>query len=267
MNNTERFITKEEIDRAVPSIYRGRVDEARSEKYVFTPTFEILDSFEKAGWHPTKVSGVKPSKRDAHTVKHLIRFGYEDNSIIGAEGLAPEVIIINSHNGHCPLLCHLGFFRFACANGMIVGTSISKLRWTHKKLDYSEVKNLILSATDEFIKLEKNIPNYMDINLNRKQQIDFAEKTIQMVWSGDRFEAEKLLEPRRAEDSSDDLFTVFNRIQENIIKGGIKFEIPEDRIKRNKIQITREIKNIDKEVNVNIALWAMMNNFYETGKF
>lgn len=268
MNNKERFITREEIDERVPSIYRGRVDESRSSKYVFTPTFEIIDSFEQAGWHPTKVSGVKPSKRDVHTVKHLIRFGYEDNKIINdSNGLAPEVIIVNSHNGHCPLSCHLGFFRFACANGLIVGTSISELRWTHKKLDYGEVKNLIISATDEFIKLEKNIPNYMSINLNKKQQIDFAEKTIQMVWNSDRFEPEKLLEPRRVEDSADDLFSVFNRIQENIIKGGIKFDIPEDRIIRNKLQVTREIKNIDKEVNVNITLWAMMHNFYENGRF
>ena len=266
MDTESRFLTKEYIDEKAPSIYRGKVDEVRSEKYIFTPTSEIVGAFGKVNWYPTHISTVHPSKRDIHSVKHLIRFASEEINT-KLNGLSPEVIVINSHNGSSPLTTHLGFFRFACANGIMVGTSISKLKWSHRKMDYSEVKNLIIAATDEFSKQNKFIPEYMKIKLGTKQQVDFAEKTINMVWNGFMFEPERLLEVKRLDDSDNTLWNTFNRIQEHIIKGGIQYKVPEDRKTRNEFRTTHRIKNIDKEVKINLMLWTMMHNFYENGKF
>lgn len=265
-NPNERFLSNEEIKSKVPSIY-GYPAETMSEKYIFTPTHEIIDSFQKVGWYPTKISGVKPSKRDINTVKHLIRFANTNENGFKLKGLSPEVIIINSHNGHCPLSAHLGFYRFACANGLISGTEISKMRWKHKKLDFAEVKQFILTATEEFNKNVKFITDYQKIDLTSKQRIQFAEKTIDMVWNGEMFEPELLLNARRDYDRENTLWNVFNRIQENVMKGGIRYNVPESRKIRNKFRTSHQIKNIDKEVNVNILLWGMMHKFYQEGKF
>jgi hypothetical protein len=266
-NNESRFLNKEEIKAKVPSIF-GYPSDTMSSKYVFTPTHEIIDSFAKVGWHPTRVSGAKPSSRDINTVKHLMRFSTtSDKRIKSPEGIIPEVIIVNSHNGGSLLSAHLGFFRLVCTNDLMAGTEISQMKWKHKKLDYSEVKEFILKTIVEFGKLTSVIPEYQKIILTPKQKLEFAEKTIQMVWNVAMFEPEVLLKPRRDIDNKDDLWTIFNILQENILKGGVQFSIPEDRMVRNKTRTTKAVKNIDKEINSNLLLWAMMDKYYKEGKF
>lgn len=265
-NDESRFLTTEQIQPIVPSIY-GYKAQTMSSKYIFTPTHEIIDSFSKVNWYPTRVSGVKPSKRDINTVKHLIRFASFDNKIKVPGEIIPEVVIINSHNGHCPLSAHLGFFRLVCANGLMLGTQISEMKWRHKKLDFNEVKQFILQATDEFNAQTKYVSEYQKIHLDRKQQIQFAEKTINMIWTGEMFEPEMLLNPRRSSDSEPTLFNTFNVIQEHVCKGGIRYKIPEERKNKREFKTTRAINNIEKETSVNMLLWGMMHKFYEEGRF
>ena len=74
---------------------------------------------------------------------------------------------------------------------------------------------------------------------------------------------ESLLQPRRYADQKDsDLFTVFNVIQENLIKGGIRG------YRLNKYGYTtrtktREVKAIDQNVKLNRALWTLTEKMME----
>ena len=258
------FLTREQIKEKVPSIF-GYKAETMSDKYVFTPTHEVIDSMEKVGWYPTNISGVRPSKKDINTVKHVIRFADSQNRIKSLEGIVPEIAIINSHNGSSPLSAHLGFFRMVCANGLMVGTSISEMKWRHKKMDYAEIKEFLVHALAEFSQQTALVPKYQSINLSEKEKFQFAEQTINMVWNGVMFEPEKVLIPRRSFDNKNDLFSVFNVIQENVTKGGIRYNLGDSR--KNRFHTTKSIRNITKDVNINLTLWAMMDNFYKTGKF
>lgn len=258
------FLTREQIKEKVPSIF-GYKAENMSERYNFTPTHEIIDSMEKVGWYPTNISGVHPSKKDINTVKHVIRFADSQNTIKSLEGIVPEIAIINSHNGSSPLSAHLGFFRMVCANGLMVGTSISEMKWRHKKMDYVGIKEFIIQALEEFSSQATLVPLYQKVILSEKEKIQFAEKTINMVWNGVMFEPEKILSPKRSFDMKNDLWSVFNVIQENVTKGGIQYRL--DNSKKHKYQTTKSIRNIDRNVNINLALWAMMDGFYRNGKF
>ena len=64
-----------------------------------------------------------------------------------------------------------------------------------------------------------------------------------------------LLAPRRQADTNNDLFSVMNRIQENVIRGGIRTwgRHPQTRALRH--ITTREVKGIDQTVSLNRALW------------
>lgn len=63
---------------------------------------------------------------------------------------------------------------------------------------------------------------------------------------------QQLLRPRRREDLSDDLWTTYQRVQENLIKGGLCGQ------NRQGQRIhTRAIKGIDSDVKLNRALWVM----------
>ncbi|WP_122233569.1 DUF932 domain-containing protein, partial [Pseudomonas syringae] len=62
----------------------------------------------------------------------------------------------------------------------------------------------------------------------------------------------QLLMPRRREDRSSDLWTTFNRVQENTIKGGLT-----GRNKQGRRTTTRAVNRIDQDVKLNRALWVL----------
>ncbi|HEY2452187.1 MAG TPA: DUF932 domain-containing protein, partial [Scandinavium sp.] len=68
--------------------------------------------------------------------------------------------------------------------------------------------------------------------------------------------AEKILIPRRYEDKKTDLWTTFNTIQENLIKGGIPGRTAKGRNAR-----TRPVTGIDGDIKLNQVLWKMAEEF------
>lgn len=64
--------------------------------------------------------------------------------------------------------------------------------------------------------------------------------------------APQILSPRRWQDESNDLWTTYQRIQENLIKGGLS-----DRSAKGGRTHTRAVRGIDGDVKLNRALWVM----------
>ncbi|WP_141026863.1 DUF932 domain-containing protein, partial [Salmonella enterica] len=64
--------------------------------------------------------------------------------------------------------------------------------------------------------------------------------------------ATQILTPRRYEDRSDDLWTTYQRIQENLLKGGLP-----GRTAKGKRSHTRAVNGIDGDIRLNRALWVM----------
>ena len=62
-----------------------------------------------------------------------------------------------------------------------------------------------------------------------------------------------MLTIRRREDTGNDLWSVFNRVQENTVRGGLRFR-NEETGRRNR---TREVKGIDQNIRLNRALWEL----------
>ncbi len=62
----------------------------------------------------------------------------------------------------------------------------------------------------------------------------------------------QVLTPRRFDDRRPDLWSVFNRTQENLIKGGLQ-----GRATNGRRQSTRPVQGIDQNVRLNRALWLL----------
>lgn len=69
-------------------------------------------------------------------------------------------------------------------------------------------------------------------------------------------QADALLLPRRSEDRSTDLWTTFNVVQENAIRGGLS-AWGRDANNQRRRYTSREITGIDQDVKVNRALWLL----------
>jgi hypothetical protein len=51
-NNTP--LSREYLERHVPSIFTAEKHQSRSDKYAHMPTYVVLDDLEKLGWMPSK---------------------------------------------------------------------------------------------------------------------------------------------------------------------------------------------------------------------
>lgn len=70
--------------------------------------------------------------------------------------------------------------------------------------------------------------------------------------------AAQILTPRRYEDRQDDLWTTYQRLQENLLKGGLP-----GRTAKGKRSHTRAVNGIDGDVKLNRALWVMAENMMD----
>ncbi len=73
-----------------------------------------------------------------------------------------------------------------------------------------------------------------------------------------RITKEQVLQPRRWADKKDDLWTVYQRLQENLIKGGLS-----GRNAKGKRARTCSVNGIDGDIKLNKALWVMTEKMYE----
>ena len=67
-------------------------------------------------------------------------------------------------------------------------------------------------------------------------------------------EPETLLKARRGEDEGTDLWRSMNRVQENLLRGGVS-DCRRDQ--RGKLRSVRGLRGIDSKVSVNKGLWGL----------
>ncbi|NBU98707.1 MAG: DUF932 domain-containing protein [Spirochaetia bacterium] len=151
---------------------------------------------------------------------------YADGKLIGTNQFA----IRNSHDVSSSLQMFIGHMRIACANQIFAKNFGSEGFYESIKHIGGE------DRTNEAITKFENLVGKMNIwrsvlkqlsstKLTKDQMYGFAEKSIELRFKGSPFikdiTPEMILNPRRIEDENNDAWSVFNRVQENIIKGGI----------------------------------------------
>jgi len=210
------------------------------------------------GWVPTSASQVNSRTARANsTAKHLIRLRRSDaidqQSIVGDS--ISEIVLFNSHNGKSHFDLRMGRYRFVCANGMVVGDEeFGAIKIRH--IGYSDEQ--VLEASQTFLencgRVEEVVRDWQDVSLDRDQVRSFGIEAAKLRFSEpDNIVANELLRVRRTEDSKNDLWSVFNRVQENILEGG--FLIPGGRRR------SRKITSLDKNIDINTKLWDLASSY------
>jgi hypothetical protein len=232
-----------------------------SEKYVFVPTHTILDQFENQGWYPVDAKQARTKKSDVAERQHIIRLANPEYTPVMPEvgSVTPQIILKNSHNGTSGIQLAIGLFRLVCSNGLVVAdTQFAQIKRRHMGIDKDEVMQVIYDAGREFPDIWNKISEYKSIKLTNGQKIDFATRVIEYNWNEKSvITPEQLLVAKRREDESDDLFTTYNVVQENLQKGGVTYINPRTQRPRR----TRAITNGARDFQLNTALWSMMESF------
>ena len=246
-----QMFTPEEIKKVAPSVFATTPSPKVSDKYVFVPTIEILENFEREGW---QLSSVSQTGR-GHYALHQLKFRNGELPKVG--DTLVEAIIRNSHNGTATFQVSAGLHRLVCSNGLTVPTSLSEsLKVRHQKFDLDEVKRLTESFAKRLPKIETSVSRMMEHIMTTDEKIDFVKKSAEFRWKTGKvlsaMEIEGLLIPNRDEDNGDDLWKVFNVVQEKYVRGGLSYESPTGRK-----TALKGLKNITAINNLITQLWEL----------
>lgn len=254
-----------------PSIFAEHGAESTSNRYTHIPTIAVVEGLIKEGFMPVKA--MQSRTRLAHKkdyTKHLIRFRHVDATPTGGTGLYPEIVLINSHDGLSSYKLMSGLYRLICSNGLIAGNTYEETRVRHQ----GDIIGNVIEGTYKVIDNSKSMLDHADsmsaIKLNDDERRIFAEAAHEIRFNNDDDNPQKqaikpmqFLRPRRgAEVNKPDLFTTFNVVQENIMKGGLR-GIATDENGYKKYTTTREVKSIDTNTSLNRALWTLAEKMKE----
>lgn len=247
-------LSDEQITAVAPSIFAEEKHASRSERYTYIPTSELLRGLRREGFSPFMVCQTRTrddAKRD-HT-KHMIRLRHA--SQIDARE-ANEIILLNSHDGSSSYQMLSGLFRFVCSNGMVCGDTLSDIRIRHKGNIVDNVIEGAFRVLDDFELVNGKKEDMKSLTLNDGEQAAFARAALSLKYDTESAPApvteSQVLRAKRAEDLAGDLWTTFNRVQENLVKGGLHARSVNGQVSR-----TREVKGIDQNIKLNRALWVL----------
>ena len=234
----ERPLTREELMYHVPSIFGEDRHTSRSERYAYIPTITVLENLQREGFQPFFAcqTRVRDQSRREYT-KHMLRLR-RAGQITGQH--VPEIILLNSHDGSSSYQMLPGYFRAICTNGLVCGQSLGELRVPHR----GNVVEKVIEGAYEVVGVFDRIEEKRDYRYGDEHQ---------PVTTAD------ILTPRRREDYGKDLWSTYQTIQENMLKGGIS-----GRSARGKRIHTRAIHSIDTDIKLNRALWVMAETLLES---
>lgn len=256
-------LTRDELKTIVPSAFATHPHESRSNRYSFIPTERIIDDLEKMEWLPVTAFQNRSKVNDGFQA-HLIRF--RNKEVEEAERY-PELVLLNSHNGRTKCKMYGGICELVCMNGLILMTNKvdAALNIMHINYQFSHIQTVVEKIAEETEAQIKMANEYSKIFLTEEQKNEMAYSVVKEVFEleeGVKVDIPSLYAPKRQiQENKNDLWTLWNIVQENVMRGGVKFIHP-----TNKVTTSREVKNVRKELLSNLALWGILINSYSRVK-
>jgi len=247
-------LSDDQIHRVAPSIFADAPHESRSERYAYIPTGQVLTELRKEGFQPFMVAQtrVRDEGRREHT-KHLIRLRHASQI---NDAIANEIILLNSHDGTSSYQMLAGAFRFVCQNGLVCGDTVADVRVPHKGDVAGQVIEGAYEVLSGFERVKESREAMQAVTLDEGEAEVFARAALSLKYDDPDKPApiteSQILMPRRYDDRRPDLWSVFNRTQENLTKGGLS-----GRSANGRRQRTRPVQGIDSDVRLNRALWLL----------
>ena len=231
----QSYMTKDELKEICPLAFaQAPTNPDVSGKYLFVNTETIVDDLDKLGWKPVQAAQRKSRGKSTIFSKHMVAFQNPDIMIKGNDGddAFPRIIMTNSHDGMQAFKFSVGIFRLVCSNGLVVADEeFSDFKIKHKGYTFEELREVVNQAVAD-------LPNKVQVMNDMKSRILTQDEKNKLAldamliragiepgsdkakeFNYDDETIEDILEPKRKEDEGDDLWKVFNVVQEKITQG------------------------------------------------
>jgi hypothetical protein len=251
---TNKSYTLDEIKTAAPSVFTTDKASHLTDKYIQTPTSLVVEDLMNLGWIVTKVQEIKARKNKGYQ-KHLLVFRNPDIMIKGKNGddAFPQILLTNSHDGKAAFNFRVGLFRLVCSNGLVISDAdFNNVSIRHMNYTFDTLKQKIGEVIAKLPNLVQKINLFKSTQLSDAALNDFATKAAALR-NKQTINIMDVLRVDRPEDNGNDLWSVFNRIQEKIVGGGYKYG--------GKSRKARSIKNFQQDIKINEQLFELAESY------
>lgn len=245
------------LHRLSPSVFAEAPHSSRGARYGFIPTIQVIEALRTEGWQPVSAreQRVRLDDRRGFT-RHIVRLRQPGLVFDKVGDTLPELVLLNSHDGSSAYQMHAGLFRLACGNGMVVSDgTFAKISVRHSGNVVGRVIEGAATVVRDVPQIAAHVGEMRGLQLVHSEQEAFARAALLTKYESQEaspITGEQLLGTRRTADQARDLWTTFNRVQENLLRGGLR-----GRSANGKRVRTREVKSITEDTRINKALWHL----------
>jgi hypothetical protein len=224
-----------------------------SARYTFIPTERVLSGLMQAGFVPVDARQAHTRSMSPLHARHIVRLRRRLETVQLRDAV-PEVVFLNSHDGTSAYQLRMGIFRVVCTNGLIVSRgALPSICVMHRGNVVDEVVLGALHMAERFESLAGQVERMEGRRLFKDEQLSFAARALALRFAPDcTVTPGQLLMCRRSEDGGENLWSILNRVQENLLRGGLTRWTPSGRLVR-----TRRITSIREDVRINSGLWDL----------
>ena len=254
------FMTKEQMREVAPAVFTMTPSDEVSKHYTHIPTTKVIDDMELLGWGVVDVKEVKARKAKTRGVqKHMVVFRNPDVVINGEDGdtVFPQILLTNSHDGKNAFTFTAGLFRMICENGLVISTTqFEDVKMRHMGYTFEDLQVNIHDMVERLPLTVESMNKMKEVEMGEQAALEFAKKAL-----GTRFDEKQmnriqidlneLLKPTRKEDMGNDVWSVFNVVQEKIIEGDFEY------ISGTKVRKARKVKNFKQDQKINMELFDL----------
>lgn len=255
LQNSE-FKSLNELKEIAPSIFTAKPSATVSDKYSHIPTDRLIKDMEILGWGVVDAKEVKARKNVGYQ-KHLVVFRNPDVVINGQndDTVFPQILLTNSHDGKNAFTFTAGLFRMVCENGLVISTNeFEKVSIRHMGYDFDELQKQINEMVEKLPLTVESMNKMINTKLSQEAIIDFAKDMLAVRFPEEELnritiDMNEFVTPIRDEDKGDDLWSVFNVVQEKIIEGDFEY------IAGTRVRKARQIKNFKQDMDLNSKMF------------
>ena len=248
-------LSNQELQRIAPSLFASKPYHRVSDRYHFIPTIVVIENLKRHGWYPVQIQQTSVRKLEKEGFqRHLVRLRHMED-LSNPKPNVVDLLLFNSHDRSTAFTIGAGVYRFVCANGLVV----AKKSFEHIKIRHIGHKEQSVAEAVEMVMqkrplIEREIGAFSSMTLSREQKLHFAQQAAALRFDEHLYvDTAQLLRPKREADTQNDLYTVMNVVQENLIRGGVKGV----NVKTNRRFTSKRVHNIEKETAINQGLWSL----------
>lgn len=250
----------EQLRAAVPSIFAESAAENVSSRYGFVSTRAIIDVMQEDGYQVVQARGGLRQRSREFGV-HEVRLRRADSQVKLHETF-PEIVLLNSHDGTSSAILHMGLYRQICSNGLVVGESFqTSFRVPHigdPRENVISAAHFLMSSAPQ---LDQTISNWRQHKMTEAEIEEFGRRASELRKLPGNFLCGNggVTRSRRYEDDGDNLWNVFNRTQENLVRGGVTV-INE----KGRARSSRSLRAVKPLIELNRGLWDLAEEFRQS---